>query len=65
MMPPLVDSSDEEDGTGEKAEKAISHEPDKWILIKHGLLRQHNTPRKHLFTPNEVDDDPSPIPTVL
>ena len=60
MMPGEEESSTDgkKDGVDEKEQYA----PDKWILTRHVLIRQHNKPRKHLFTPNEVDDDPSPIP---
>ena len=47
------------DGTAEEVDTSLLYEPDKWILTKHVLIRQHNKPRKHLFTLNEVDSDPS------
>ena len=59
MMPEEGSKSDD---AVDEVDISLLYEPDKWILTKHVLIRQHNKPRKHLFTPNEVDDDPSPIP---
>ena len=60
-MMPEEDASGTDGKTGGVDEDRL-FAPDKLILTRHVLIRQHNKPRKHLFTPNEVDDDPSPIP---
>ena len=49
-----------EDTTGASEEEKFL--PDKLQLASLVLLRIHNTFRKRLFTPNEDQKDPCPIP---
>lgn len=46
----------------DSADESHRYPPDKWILTSHVLIRQHNRPRKTLFTPSKDENDPSPIP---
>ena len=46
----------------DSADDSHKYPPDKWILTKHVLIRQHNQFRTTLFTPNSDENDPSPIP---
>lgn len=39
--------------------------PEKWILTREVLIREHNRPRISLITPTEDEDDPRPIPIRL
>ena len=59
---PEEDNGTEDTTEASEEEKFLA---DKWQLTSLVLIRIHNTPRKRLFTPNEDQKDPCPMPVAF